>query len=188
MKCGDIIRLRGTIGDGVIVGVTCIDCGEIIPTSDRHRKLCGFKVDSTGQKRSYCKKRKEMRILIRKNRNLSKSEVNKIIDKFIRLPIEALETYIELYKKSLNQDEKLRIGKEWLRSNCSNLVHDKKVERIGTFATGCVALQLLSTYPDDFEKERKLIDKLKEYTYHPNRKDYTLTEGDAVRGLKLRIY
>ena len=172
---------------GVVVAVTCIECGEIVLTDNAYTKFCGYTTYKNGTRHGYCKKRKLLKEMIKESRKLSQVETDKIIDKFIRLPIKEFKEYNKIFKKTLTQEEKVQVARHWLYSNCGRLMHDRKIEQPGTFDTGCVILELVEKVPEDFSKERILVNRLKKYTYRKSRKGYTMSEGDIVRGMKIPI-
>lgn len=124
----------------IIVGITCVICGNLILNTPRNRVYC-------------------------KDCNKDKNKIKR---------------YLYEIKRQQKRDYLKRTTK------------DKYVERLGTEDTSFAYQEFYGNTicrtngEMDWEKEAKLIQKLKDKTFNKKSKLYTRTEGDKIRNIESR--
>jgi len=157
-------KCRKELSLEVVVLRTCVDCGKfILPPMRLHCKEC-------------------IRIYhnsLAKTAKYYPTKYSKCKNKPKRLP---------KYRK--RNHEIYKIAKEYLNSNFGSLMHDQKIESVGTYATAQIfhknrdcGVKKKKDGTPDWDKERQEIDVLMKKTFSKKKRLYSKTQGDIIRGI-----
>ena len=182
---------------GLTVAVTCVECGEIVPTHQCNVRYCGNHVVN-GRNVRFCKKRRYINETIRdvikqvgkvKPIRLSRFKINSLVNEYMKLPIEQFDDEIEARLRPMGYNEISKIVRKWRWDNIKDIFEDRRLEGLGTYDTVYWSNgQCIGGVCSDFDKENSEVEYIKKKTFHTskyrNKLCYITTKGDKERYIR----